>query len=103
MALAKVKRMSFKMPGRGRVRFGVYEGTLAGYVNGTGIAMSKTTFAPLDNLLFVGITFKDATGLYTVDWNRATGYAKVYTAATGVEVANDALDAVTATVFYLGF
>jgi hypothetical protein len=101
MALAAVKRISFKMPGRGRVRFGVYEGTLAGYVNGTGILMSKTTFN-VDNLLFVAITFRDGAGAYVADWDRTTGYAKVY-AAGGAEVANDALDAVTAQVFYLGF
>lgn len=102
MALAKVGRMSFKMPGRGRVRFGVYEGTLTGYVNGTGIAMSKTTFAPLDKLLLVVIVFQNGAGAYVADWSRSTGYAKVY-AAGGAEVSTAALDNTIATVFYLGF
>jgi hypothetical protein len=101
MALAKVGRMSFKMPGRGRVRFGIYEGTLTGYVNGTGIAMSKTTFS-VDKLLLAVIVFSNGAGAYVADWSRATGYAKVY-AAGGAEVSTAALDNTTATVFYLGF
>jgi hypothetical protein len=101
MALAKVGRMSFKMPGRGRVKFGVYEGTLTGYTNGTGILMDKTVFN-VDNLLLVVIVFNNNAGANIADWNRSTGYAKVY-AAGGAEVATNALDAISATVFYLGF
>lgn len=101
MALAKVGRMSFKMPGRGRVKFGVYEGTLTGYTQLTGILLDKTVFN-VDNLLLVVIVFNNGAGAYIADWSRSTGYAKVY-AAGGAEVATNALDSVSATVFYLGF
>lgn len=102
MALASVGRMSFKMPGRGRVKFGVYAGTLTGYVNGTGVAMNAAAFG-LNSLIFVSITIQDGAGEYIVEWNRSTGYAKIYNRSDGNEVANDGGDSLTATILYVGF
>lgn len=101
MALAAVKRMSFKMPGRGTVKFGVYTGTLTGYVNGTGIAMNASTFG-LSSLLFVGITMNSG-GALIAEWDPDTGYAKFYSSTDGTEAATNGINAREATVFYLGF
>jgi hypothetical protein len=101
MALAKVSQMSFKMPGRGRVNLGVYKGTLNGYLNGTGFAINAATFG-LTTLLFVAVEWIDAEGDVIADWDPSTGYLKAYTTA-GVELANDALDSISANIFYVGF
>jgi len=102
MILTKVERFHVKLPGRGNLKFGVYTAALTGYVNGTGIALNAAALG-LSTLLFVNIQTTNDTGLHLFDWNPSTGYLKAYAAATGAEVANDALDNYSARIFYLGF
>jgi hypothetical protein len=102
MTLTEVSRVGFKMPGRGTVRLGVYTAALTDYVNGTGLALSASALG-LSRLIFVSIQPIDDAGVHQFDWDPTTEYLKAYVAATGSEAANDALDSVTATVFYLGF
>lgn len=102
MTLTKVSRLSFKMPGRGSVKLGCYDAALTGYVNGTGLALNAAAFG-LSTLLFVSIVPTDDAGVHLFEWDASTGYMKAYVAATATEVANNALDAVTARVMYVGF
>lgn len=104
MPLTPVERFSIKLPARGRVKFGIKEGTLDGYVNGTGFLLDAAEFK-LSTLMFVSIVPADAEGAFLFDWNPTTGYVKAWTNsdAAVAEAANDALDAVNVRIFYVGF
>jgi hypothetical protein len=102
MTLTEVSRLSFKMPGRGSVKFGFYDAALTAYDEGVGLLFDAAAFG-LSSLLFVSFQPADGEGDFLFDWEPSTGYMKAYVVDTGAEAADNALDAVTARVMYVGF
>ena len=100
MALTQVARFSYRLPGRGIVKHGIYQLGLDSYNEGFGFTLDAGDFG-LARLLQLSFQPVDCEGV-VFDWNPSTGALKAYT-ANDTEAGDDSLDGMKIRIAYWGF
>ncbi len=98
--LEELVRFSYRLPGRGVLKHGVYEMSLDGYIEGAGVTISLESFN-ISRLLQILLDPVDCVGV-SFDWNPGTGVLRAYT-AIGVEAETNELDGKKVRITYWGY
>jgi len=108
MTLTEILRFSQRKVHRpgdeavGRLRYGIYNCLLTGYVKATGFTLDAAAFG-LVNIKAVFVQPVDCAGLWLFDWDPATGIMTILDVSDGAEIESDEADGDNVLLMYYGF
>jgi hypothetical protein len=108
MTLTEIVRFSNESEGsrsdeaKGRLRYGIYNCLLTGYVKATGIALNAAAFGITD-IKAIFVQPVDCDGLFWFDLDTDTWVLTINDPADGLEIESDGADASNILVMYYGF